>query len=94
MILRREKIYDGMVDVYDYVAEQHIKYKKVLRVVIGKEYMDLDWKKLKKPIKTSGPFMSKWTAGQSYKLLSYKWVPQKELTSDELIEKYVYQKRN
>jgi hypothetical protein len=64
-----------MVDVYSYVAEQHIQAKKTLRVVIGGEYMDLDWKALKKPAKKSEPFTSKWNAGKVYTLYSYPWKP-------------------
>ena len=78
MIFRRQKIFDGMVDVYDYIVEQHIRANKTLRIVIGDEYMDLDPKRLKKPIKKSESYASKWTAGQTYKLYSYTWTPQKE----------------
>lgn len=78
MILRRDKIFEGMVDVYDYTAEEHIRRKKTLRVLIGQEFMDLDWRRLKKPEKKTGPYQSKWKAGQTYMLYSYKWIPQTE----------------
>lgn len=85
-----QKIFDGMIDVPDYKVQEHIRRKQTLRVAYKDEYTDLTPKQLRKPLKKSELFRSKWYPTQTYRIYSYKWVPQKELTTEELFKKYVY----
>jgi len=77
MILHREKIIkiDGKdcVDVRSYEADEAIKRKKPIRVVVRDRYMDLSIKQLKKPVAKSAPIHSKIYKDQYYKLYSYEW---------------------
>lgn len=83
MILYREKLYNGMVDIRDYEVNQALKTKKEIRVVVGKDYMDLSLKKLKRPLKKSEIMRSLHYPDQYYRLYSYLWKPEKKLSEEE-----------
>lgn len=80
-----------MCDIPDYKVKEHIQKKKTLRVFFPPDlFMDLTPKQLRKPLKKSELFRSKWYADQTYRLYSYHWKPQRVPSAEELFKKYVY----
>ena len=77
-------------DVYDYTVNRAIEQKKCLTIKVGNESMVLTPTELKtKPHHlTDEVFISKF-GGQNYKLISFRWVPVKPLTQEEIYLKYL-----
>lgn len=76
-IVNREKLinWEGKdyVDVRSYEAEAHIRRKKPIRVIHKDRYIDLTPQQLKKPVRKSESFKSKYYPDQSYRLYFYEW---------------------
>lgn len=81
MIVNIEKLFNFegklWVDVRDYVAKDHMKRKKDIRILHGDYYMDIPANKIwrTKKIITKQPIKSIIYKDQEYHLWSYEWKP-------------------
>lgn len=79
------------VDIRSYEAQNHIDRKATVRIVVGNEFMDIPYTKLKKKtIITPEPIQSKFNPNQKYYLWSYEWLPTGKVAEEKNKEIKIY----
>lgn len=80
-----------MVELRDYEINRFVKYKQTIKIIIGSEYMIFTPSELKKG-RVTNTQKSIYNAGQTYKLVGFRWKPEGRMEEQLTIDLSVKQR--
>lgn len=76
--ISNRRLFRGMVDARDYVVSKARQAHKGIRFSFNGDTMTIPWERLDEGRDMSGTVHRSKMGGQDYRLISYRWIPDKK----------------